>query len=330
MRIFLIDTNDKSKVYLFVKGADSEISKLITENQRQFLIHKCKELSKGGLRTLSFCYKTLTDSQYKHFNTQYESAYPSAKESLVNDLEKGCTLSCVTGVEDRLQDNIQDCIDSFKRAGVKIWMLTGDKIETAKCIANSTSLKGLSQNFATFSSEQYVNNGVLTYSFINDMAKIEMKIDKTVLVFDGEIIKHIFSSKQQRDIFLRLSSQSPSVLICRCAPTQKAEVVKFMQQETKSVCLSIGDGGNDVAMITSADIGIGIFGKEGQQAALSSDISITEFQHLKRLLFWHGRNSQIRSSKLAQFIIHRGMLITFVQMCFSLSFQNSPVNLQNA
>mmetsp|Transcript_33318 Transcript_33318/g.28192 ORF Transcript_33318/g.28192 Transcript_33318/m.28192 type:complete len:124 (-) Transcript_33318:959-1330(-) len=123
------------------------------------------------------------------------------------------------------------------------------------------------------------------------MSKIEMKIENTVLVFDGEIIKHIFKWDAYRGIFLRLSSQSPSVLICRCAPTQKAEVVKFMQSETGSVCLSIGDGGNDVAMIVSADIGIGLFGKEGQQAALSSDISITEFQHLKRLLFWHGRNS---------------------------------------
>jgi len=55
--------------------------------------------------------------------------------------------------------------------------------------------------------------------------------------------------------------------------------------------LSIGDGGNDVAMITEAHVGIGIFGKEGMQAALSSDFSITEFKHLKKLLFWHGRNS---------------------------------------
>jgi len=162
------------------------------------------------------------------------------------------------------------------------------------------------------------------------MAKIEMKVSSSVLVFDGEMIKYIFAFHAYREIFLRLASLSPCVLICRCAPTQKAEVVKFMQVETGSVCLSVGDGGNDVAMITSADIGIGIFGKEGQQAALSSDISITEFQHLKRLLFWHGRNSYMRTANLSQFIVHRGFLITVVQMCFSLAFYNSPVNLYNS
>jgi len=126
------------------------------------------------------------------FNKKYESAYPDLKESIMKELEKNSTLSCVTGVEDRLQNNIADCIDSFKRAGIKIWMLTGDKIETAKCIANSTSLKSRSQDFATFASEFYVKDNTLTSAFFNDMAKIEMKVASSVLVFDGEIITHIF------------------------------------------------------------------------------------------------------------------------------------------
>lgn len=96
---------------------------------------------------------------------------------------------------------------------------------------------------------------------------------------------------EYKKIFLRLAAKAPGVMICRCSPTQKAKVVKMMIEETNCSSLAIGDGGNDVAMITEAHIGIGIFGKEGKQAALSSDISITEFKHLKRLLFWHGRNS---------------------------------------
>jgi len=118
-------------------------------------------------------------------------------------------------------------------------------------------------------------------------------------------------------------------MICRCSPTQKADVIRAIVKETGCTSLAIGDGGNDVAMITEAHMGIGIFGKEGMQAALSSDISITEFSHLKVLLFWHGRNSYKRTAALAQFVIHRGMLITVVQMCFSLAFFNSPVMLYN-
>jgi len=117
-----------------------------------------------------------------------------------------------------------------------------------------------------------------------------------------------------------MAIKAPSVMICRCSPTQKANVVRTLKNETKSICLSIGDGGNDVAMIQESDVGIGIFGKEGKQAALSSDFSITEFHHLKRLLFWHGRLGYKRSCALAQFIVHRGVLLTIIQMIFSISF----------
>jgi len=130
-----------------------------------------------------------------------------------------------------------------------------------------------------------------------------------------------------RHIFLRVLLKAPCVLICRCSPTQKALVVRTVKQSTKVISLSIGDGGNDVAMIQESDVGIGIFGKEGRQAALSSDFSINEFQHLKKLLFWHGRLSYKRTCSLAQFILHRGLLITIVQMCFSLSFYGIPVSV---
>lgn len=118
-------------------------------------------------------------------------------------------------------------------------------------------------------------------------------------------------------------------MVCRCSPTQKAQIVRIMKNETNSLTLSIGDGGNDVAMIQESHVGIGIFGKEGKQAALSSDFSITEFKHLKNLLFWHGRQGQNRTSALAQFIIHRGMLVTVVQLCFSLAFYNAPISIYN-
>lgn len=106
---------------------------------------------------------------------------------------------------------------------------------------------------------------------------------------EGDLLEGILDNAETKYIFIRIAQKAPSVMICRCSPTQKAQIVQIMKNETNSLTLSIGDGGNDVAMIQESHVGIGIFGKEGKQAALSSDFSITEFKHLKNLLFWHGR-----------------------------------------
>lgn len=91
----------------------------------------------------------------------------------------------------------------------------------------------------------------------------------------------------------------------------------------------VGDGGNDVAMIQEADVGIGIVGKEGMQASLASDFSLIQFSHLKELILWHGRMSYQRSAKLSQFIIHRGMLISFCQALFTMIFFSVAIPLFN-
>ena len=93
-----------------------------------------------------------------------------------------------------------------------------------------------------------------------------------------------------------------------------------MRQFGNGRVLGIGDGGNDVALIQSAHVGVGIYGKEGIQAALASDFSIATFSDLNGLLYWHGRLAYRRSSLLAQFVIHRGVIITIMQAIFSIQF----------
>src|SRR5690606_36634465 len=119
----------------------------------------------------------------------------------------------------------------------------------------------------------------------------------------------------------------PTVVACRCSPTQKAEVAKLIKEYTKKRVCCIGDGGNDVSMIQAADVGVGIVGKEGRQASLAADFSITQFCHLTKLLVWHGRNSYMRSAKLAQFVIHRGLIISVAQTVFSVSSSYEPIGL---
>lgn len=82
-----------------------------------------------------------------------------------------------------------------------------------------------------------------------------------------------------------------------------------------------------MGMILTADVGVGIVGKEGKQAALSSDFSIFKFKHLTNLLLWHGRNSYKRGAVMAQFVIHRGIIISIMQIYFSLMYYYAPVSM---
>jgi phospholipid-translocating ATPase len=116
----------------------------------------------------------------------------------------------------------------------------------------------------------------------------------------------------------------PVVIACRCSPTQKADLALLIRQHTKKRVACIGDGGNDVSMIQAADVGVGIVGKEGRQASLAADFSITQFCHLTKLLVWHGRHSYKRSAKLSQFVIHRGLIISICQTVYSIASSFEP------
>ncbi|GIQ88494.1 P-type ATPase, subfamily IV, partial [Kipferlia bialata] len=130
-----------------------------------------------------------------------------------------------------------------------------------------------------------------------------------------------------RELFISVAVQCPAVVCCRCSPEQKALVCHLVKQYTGLQTLSVGDGGNDVAMIQMADVGVGLEGKEGKQASLASDFSIRRFRDLRHLLFWHGRNSYVRSANMAQFVISRGVTISILQAIFSALFFFSSVSL---
>jgi phospholipid-translocating ATPase len=145
--------------------------------------------------------------------------------------------------------------------------------------------------------------------------------------------------------FIEITTKLSAVVACRCSPTQKADVARLIRYHTKKRVCCIGDGGNDVSMIQAADVGessntdsernsqtltrsgVGIVGKEGKQASLAADFSVTQFSHLTKLLMWHGRNSYRRSAKLAQFVIHRGLIISIMQAVFSAIFYFAPIAL---
>ena len=150
---------------------------------------------------------------------------------------------------------------------------------------------------------------------------LQSKTDACLLI-DGESLALFLTHFS--DAFISMAVRLPSVVACRCSPTQKAEVAKLIRKHTKKRVCCIGDGGNDVSMIQAADVGVGIVGKEGRQASLAADFSIEQFYHLTKLLVWHGRNSYKRSAKLAQFVIHRGLIISVCQTMFSIASEFEP------
>ncbi|KKZ66582.1 phospholipid-translocating ATPase [[Emmonsia] crescens] len=311
------------EIWFYQKGADTVMSSIVATND--WLDEETANMAREGLRTLVIGRKRLSQGQYQDFSTSYKQASLSlhnrdtrmakvAQEYLEQNLE----LLGVTGVEDKLQKDVKPSLELLRNAGVKIWMLTGDKVETARCVAVSAKLVARGQYIHTVTKLRDKGSAQDTLDFLRN------KTDACLLI-DGESLTLMLS--QFRTPFVSIAVLLPAVIACRCSPTQKAEIATLIRKYTKKRICCIGDGGNDVSMIQAADVGIGIVGKEGRQASLAADFSITQFHHLTKLLVWHGRNSYKRSAKLAQFIMHRGLIISACQTMYSIAGHFDPKGL---
>jgi phospholipid-translocating ATPase len=311
------------ELWFFQKGADTVMTTIVAAND--WLEEETANMAREGLRTLVVGRKRLSNQQYEAFSSEYSDASLALRDRDVSmsavvkrHLEHDLELLGVTGVEDRLQKDVKPSLELLRNAGVKIWMLTGDKIETARCVAVSARLVARGQNIYTMSKLATKQQG-------KDALDIIRNQTESCLLLDGETLSLMLSTF--RNDFITIAVRLPTVIACRCSPTQKSEVAQLIRQHTKKRVCCIGDGGNDVSMIQSADVGIGIVGKEGRQASLAADFSITQFCHLTKLLVWHGRNSYKRSAKLAQFIIHRGLIISVCQTMYNIAGHFDPKGL---
>ncbi|PKY42453.1 phospholipid-translocating P-type ATPase [Rhizophagus irregularis] len=321
------------EIYFYEKGADVVMSRIVQYND--WLDEECGNMAREGLRTLVVARKKLSEEVYNDFSQRYHEAKVSLSDRKAQEqaiistiLENELELLGVTGVEDKLQDGVKTTLELLRNAGLKIWMLTGDKIETATCIAISSKLISRNQTIHQISKRMYYKMHLIKVQSIEDaheeLISLQTKGD-ICLVIDGESLQ-IYMDHYQYE-FIELAVELPVVVACRCSPTQKADITKLIKKfSNKRVCC-IGDGGNDVSMIQAADVGVGIVGKEGKQASLAADFSVTQFSFLTKLLLWHGRNSYKRSAKLAQFVIHRILIISVIQAVFSAIFYFAPIAL---
>ncbi|OAD71393.1 hypothetical protein PHYBLDRAFT_31637 [Phycomyces blakesleeanus NRRL 1555(-)] len=311
------------EITFYEKGADSVMTSIVQYND--WLEEECGNMAREGLRTLVVAKKKLSEEAYEEFRKKYHEAEVALldrngrKQAVVeNLLETDLELLGLTGVEDKLQDGVKNTLEQMRNANLKIWMLTGDKIETATCIAVSSKLVSRNQQI------YQVSKLKSPVEVLEELDHLRNQTD-CCLVIDGESLQLCLDSS--KDEFIEVATRLPVVVCCRCSPTQKADITRLIKKYTRKRVLCIGDGGNDVSMIQAADVGIGIVGKEGKQASLAADFSITQFSHLTKLLLWHGRNSYKRSAKLSQFVIHRGLIISVMQAVFSALFYFAPIAL---
>lgn len=327
MRMGIVLRNlETEQMYFFLKGADVALQRKLRSDEGIFSQEQTEALSKEGLRTLVLSYKILSQKELADWRVEFKRASQNLSQRVelericVENLERNITFLAVTGVEDLLQEDIKIAITTIRSAGIKVWMLTGDKLETAKCIAISTGFKAQNQRFFEIidSESESLHRALERY-----------KPDEAVMVVSGACMQLIFTNAKLKRVFFAKAMRAKSVVFCRCAPKQKAEITLILKQEHQKVVCCIGDGGNDVGMIQSASVGIGIEGKEGLQASLASDFSIRQFKNILHLFLWHGRLSYVRTSTLSLLVIHRGFILTTVQYIFMAGLYFITMNIYN-
>ena len=285
-----------------------DVETLVDENvaaDEPAIIERClqhvNDFASEGLRTLLYGYRFLSEEEYATWKKGYLEATTSLvdRTRLVEEagdmIEQDLDLCAATAIEDKLQQGVPEAIDKLRRAKIKMWMLTGDKRETAINIGYSCRLiKDYSNVYVldheTGEVEQTIGAAILAIN--------RGTVAHSVIVIDGQTLSKITEIEALLMLFHELAVLADSVICCRASPSQKAELVKSIRKRVKkSITLAIGDGANDIAMIQEAHVGIGITGKEGLQAARSSDYSIAQFRFLTKLLLVHGRWNYIRTCK---------------------------------
>ncbi|TVY41778.1 Phospholipid-transporting ATPase [Lachnellula subtilissima] len=335
----IIELPDR-RIILFCKGADSMIYSRLKRGEQPELRRTTAEhlevFAREGLRTLCIAERELGRAEYERWNQEYEIASQAIQnredkmEAVADSIENELTLLGGTAIEDRLQEGVPDSIALLADAGIKLWVLTGDKVETAVNIGFSCNLLNNDMKLIILrfddneSAEIELNKHLASFDMTGSDQELaaakrnhEAPAPTHAIVIDGDSLKLVLG-EQLRQRFLLLCKQCKSVLCCRVSPAQKAAVVLMVKSGLDVITLSIGDGANDVAMIQEADVGVGIAGEEGRQAVMSSDYAIGQFRFLQRLILVHGRWSYRRLGEFIANFFYKNIVWTFTLFWYQI------------
>eukprot|EP00731_Ephydatia_muelleri_P016102 Em0009g526a len=347
----IVKTEDK--IMLYCKGADNVIFERLDRSAAHLMSVTQDHLSdyaNDGLRTLVIAKKEIDANQYELWRDEHHKASvlqkgrDQALDAVYEKIEKNLILVGATAIEDKLQDGVPETIAKLAKANIKIWVLTGDKQETAVNIGYSSQLLtgGMRVFVVDKESESEVFNQLMEIKDImtepmhdtsngtvdnnsqdvlfqpGTMERQGSVADGSTfgIVINGHSLRHALK-EQTRDLLLETAERCQAVICCRVTPLQKKKVVDLVKNKKKAVTLAIGDGANDVGMIKAAHIGVGISGLEGQQAVLASDYSFGQFRYLERLLLVHGRWSYHRMTLFLRYFFYKNFAFTFSQFIFA-------------
>jgi phospholipid-translocating ATPase len=335
-RMSVIVRRADGRLVLYCKGADSTVYERLAAGEAasplgQATLEHLEVFAEDGLRTLCLASRQLDEDEYRAWSRKHSEASKAVHgrevllDALADELERGLRLLGATAIEDRLQEGVPECIERLQRAGLRIWVLTGDKLETAINIGFSCRLLTKAMTLLIVKSTDVESTREQLRSAYEKIWSRYFAFGELVdgesagyaLIIEGTSLKHAFDQRC-RKLFLDLSSRCTAVICCRVSPLQKAKVVELLKRGRNAMTLAIGDGANDVSMIQAADIGVGISGQEGMQAVMASDYAISQFRFLSRLLLVHGRWSYLRTAEVTLLSFYKN--IVFVVLLYWYQF----------
>ncbi|KAM5308870.1 phospholipid-transporting ATPase IK isoform 5-T5 [Glossophaga mutica] len=324
-RMSVLVRNPEGSIYLYTKGADTVLfDRLYKKGLKEWTATEeaLTSFAKQTLRTLCLAYKKVDEDTYAAWRQRHQEASvlpqnrAHALHQVYEEMEQNLQLLGATAIEDRLQDGVLETIQCLKQGNIKVWVLTGDKPETVVNIGFACQL--LSEDMLILEEKEIAqvleaywvrNNNLLSGE--GSLKNQLLSQVKMAMVISGE-----FLVRRER-AFVELASRCQAVICCRMTPKQKALIVALVKKYQNVVTLAIGDGANDVNMIKTADIGVGLAGKEGMQAVQNSDYMLAQFCFLRRLLLVHGRWSYMRVCKFLRYFIYKTLAIVMVQIWFA-------------
>jgi len=329
-RMSILVRTPSGEIKLYIKGADSVILERLGQSRDQrkhydVTLQHLEEFANCGLRTLCLGVATIPLAQYEEWNKRWvvaSTAITNREEQIdevATSIETNLTLIGATAIEDKLQDQVPETIEKLLEANIHVWMLTGDKQETAINIAKSCRLHRENTDMFIINSSSPEEAREEIQEQLKDLRKDNLvgKSNDITLVTDGKSLNYTLLPDMRKD-FIDLCTSCKAVVCCRVSPIQKAEMVELVKEHTGAITLSIGDGANDVAMIQKAAVGVGISGNEGLQAANSADFAIAQFRFLSRLLFVHGAWNYSRISKVILYSFYKNITLYIIELWFAI------------
>ncbi|KAI3368297.1 hypothetical protein L3Q82_008009 [Scortum barcoo] len=313
---------------LYCKGADIVILERLQKDCPYQ--ERTERALEACLRTLCVAVRSVPEASWGQWSKTLDQSAAMATcdrdallEKLYDQMERELQLVGVTAIEDRLQEGVPETIDLLQQAGLKVWVLTGDKKETAVNIGYSCKLLDPETTLLEWQElREILQSPDPGVSFFKARQTELWAADKkttgakTAVVLTGPELTEFDQRPDWGATFMSLAEQCQSVLCCRVTPGQKADIVTLVRKHTSSITLSIGDGANDVNMIKTAHIGVGIEGVEGGQAVQNADFALSQFRFLTRLLLVHGRWSYRRISLFLCYFLFKTCGFALVHIWF--------------